>query len=99
MTGKLKRMLEYEERLLSCVSIGDCTNAIKGLYSNPILEATCPMIEHGPGFEAFLARGKFTIARGLLDGKLEPSEGLAEVIYQCTLCGACREVCNNPENP
>ncbi len=99
MTEKLKRMLEYEERLLSCVSIGDCTNAIKGLYSNPILEATCPMIEHGPGFEAFLARGKFTIARGLLDGKIEPSEGLAEVIYQCTLCGACREVCNNPENP
>jgi len=99
MTEKLKRLAELEERLLSCVAIGDCRGALKGSFSNPILEATCPLREHGPGFEAFFARGRFTIARALLDGKIEPSEGLAEVIYQCNLCGACREVCNNPSNP
>jgi len=88
-----------QDRLLSCVSVGDCRGALKGSYKNPILEATCPLRDHGPGFEAFFARGKFTISRALLDGKIEPSEGLAEVIYQCPLCGACREVCNNMENP
>ena len=99
MSEKLKRLDDLEERILSCVAIGDCRGALKGPYSNPFLEITCPMMDHGPGFEAFFARGRFTIARALLDGKIEPSEGLAEVIYQCTLCGACREVCNNPENP
>ncbi len=88
-----------EERILSCVAIGDCRGALKGPYSKPILESTCPMRTHGPGFEAFFARGRFTIARALLDRKIEPSEGLAEVVYQCNLCGGCREVCNNPENP
>lgn len=99
MTDKLKRISNLEERILSCVAIGDCRGALKGLYSNPILESTCPMRDHGPGFEAFFARGKFTIARALLEDKIQPSEGLAEVIYQCNLCGACREVCNNLENP
>jgi len=99
MVEKLKRMTEFEERIYSCVAVGDCTRGLKGPYSNPLLEAACPMIDHSPGFEAFLARGKFAIARALLNNKIEPSEGLAEVLYQCTLCGSCREACNNPENP
>jgi heterodisulfide reductase subunit D len=99
MSDKLNRLHNFEDRILSCVSIGDCRGALKGAYSNPILESTCPMRDHGPGFEAFFARGRFTIARALLNGKLKPSSGLSEVIYQCNLCGACREVCNNPENP
>ena len=98
MTEKLKRILDLEERILSCVAVGDCRGALKGSFKNPILEATCPMRDHGPGFEAFFARGRFTLTRALLDNKIEPSEGLAEVVYQCTLCGACREVCNNPES-
>lgn len=99
MTEKLKRISDLEERILSCIAIGDCKGTLKGPYSNPILEATCPMRDHGPGFESFFARGRFTVARALLDEKIEPSEGLAEVVYQCTLCGSCKEVCNNPENP
>lgn len=88
-----------QDRLLSCVAVGDCRGALKGSFANPILEAACPMRDHGPGFEAFFARGRFTISRALLDEKIIPSEGLAEVVFQCTLCGACREVCNNMENP
>ena len=72
MTEKLKRLNDLEERILSCVAIGDCRGALKGPYSNPFLEITCPMRDHGPGFEAFFARGRFTIARALLNGKIEP---------------------------
>jgi len=99
MTDMLKRVQDLEDRILSCVAIGDCRGALKGPFNNPILESACPMRNHGPGFEAFFARGKFTICRALLNEKIEPSEGLTEVLYQCNLCGACREVCNNPENP
>lgn len=99
MTEKLERLSNLKDRLLSCVAVGDCRGALKGPYSDPILESVCPLRDHGPGFEAFFARGRFTLSRALLDGKIQPSEGLAEVIFQCTLCGGCREVCNNMENP
>jgi heterodisulfide reductase subunit D len=99
MIDMLKRIQDLEDRILSCVAIGDCRGALKGSFNNPILESTCPMRDHGPGFEAFFARGRFTICRALLDEKIKPSDELAEILYQCNLCGACREVCNNPENP
>lgn len=99
MTDKLRRLSELEERILSCIGVGDCRNALKGPYSNPIIEISCPNREHGSGFEVHFARGRFSLARALLDGRIEPSEGLAEEVYQCTLCGSCRYVCNNCENP
>ncbi len=96
---ELKRTEELRDRIYSCVGLGDCRASLKGPYSKPISEATCPMFKHGPGFEAFIARGRFSVARALLNEKIKPSEGLAQVVYQCTLCGGCREVCNNCENP
>ncbi|MHA1488367.1 MAG: (Fe-S)-binding protein [Promethearchaeota archaeon] len=99
MTEKLKRLSKLEERILSCIGVGDCRNALKGSYSKPILELSCPNREHGSGFEVNFARGRFSLARALLDGRIQPSEGLAEEVYQCTLCGSCRQVCNNCANP
>ncbi|HME54164.1 MAG TPA: (Fe-S)-binding protein [Candidatus Lokiarchaeia archaeon] len=72
--------------------------ALKGKYSCPISEATCPLLHHSSGFEVLFARGRFSLARALLKETVEPSEGLANIFYQCTLCGGCHEVCNNCEN-
>ncbi|HMF34308.1 MAG TPA: (Fe-S)-binding protein, partial [Candidatus Lokiarchaeia archaeon] len=94
----LKRTEEMRDRIYSCVGVGDCRAACKGPYSNPIAEATCPFLRHGHRFESTLPRGHFSTARALLTDRIEPSEGLAETFYQCTLCGGCREVCNNCEN-
>ena len=99
MSDKFKRLMELEERILSCIGVGDCRNALKGKYSNPIIELSCPNRTHGSGFEVHFARGRFSLARALLDGRIQPSEGLAKEVYQCTLCGSCRYVCNNCANP
>ena len=96
---KFRRIRELEENIYSCVAIGDCRNALRGSYSKPFIEICCPNREHGSGFEVNYARGRFSLARALLEEKVEPSEGLAEQVYQCTLCGSCRAVCNNCENP
>jgi Fe-S oxidoreductase len=53
----------------------------------------CPVRETTPGFDCFYSRGKIVIARGLLDGDLEPSKELAGVVYSCTLCGNCLAKC------
>lgn len=96
---KFKRIKNLEENILACVGVGDCKGSYKGPYSDPILTSSCINRDHGSGFEVNFARGRFTLCRALIDEKIEPSEGLAEVVYQCTLCGSCREACNNCKNP
>jgi Fe-S oxidoreductase len=54
--------------------------------------AECP-VYRVKGFEAYSSRGKMMIARGLLEGLLEPSEELQEVLEGCLLCGYCQARC------
>ncbi len=44
-------------------------------------------------FDAYSAQGRFDLARALLEGEVELSEKALEVIYSCTLCGACDVTC------
>ncbi|HID18070.1 TPA: (Fe-S)-binding protein, partial [Candidatus Bathyarchaeota archaeon] len=43
--------------------------------------------------EAYSSLGKISIARALYEGKMELTEKAVELIYACSLCGACREEC------
>jgi heterodisulfide reductase subunit D len=43
--------------------------------------------------EAYSSLGKISIARALYEGKMELTEKALEIIYACSLCGACREEC------
>jgi len=45
------------------------------------------------GFESYTARGLISLARAVLEGRLEYSPRLAERIYTCLLCGNCRTHC------
>ncbi|MHC1610812.1 MAG: hypothetical protein ACXQTW_04320 [Candidatus Methanospirareceae archaeon] len=47
----------------------------------------------------FYAPGKMEIFRAILEGEItEPSEGLLNAIYACTVCGACYEKCKQITN-
>ena len=51
------------------------------------------------GYQAFYAPGKMEIFRAILEGEItEPSEGLLNAIYACTVCGACYEKCKQITN-
>jgi Fe-S oxidoreductase len=54
--------------------------------------AGCPVFRV-KGFEAYTSRGKMMIARGLLEGLLEPSSEVQEVLDGCLLCGYCQARC------
>ncbi|MEM4445789.1 MAG: heterodisulfide reductase-related iron-sulfur binding cluster [Candidatus Jordarchaeales archaeon] len=88
---ELKHVKALSSMAQSCSGIGDCRTAYRqalGWYG------VCPMVDHTPGFEPYYARGKMRAIRGLLEGKFEPSGSFARVMYQCTLCGACKAVCH-----
>lgn len=77
---------------LQCISCGDCRDATD-YSSDPQRWGVCIVKDHTSGFEPFFGRGKMQIIRSLLQGKLNLSKEMAEVIYQCPTCNSCSEAC------
>jgi Fe-S oxidoreductase len=46
------------------------------------------------GFETYTSRGKCLIIKGVLEGKITPSQELAERLSCCTGCGVCMTNCD-----
>jgi heterodisulfide reductase subunit D len=78
--------------LVQCISCGDCRDATD-YSSNPQRWGVCVAKDHTPGFEPYFGRGKMQIIRSLIQKKLNLSKELAEVVFQCTTCNSCSEVC------
>ncbi len=78
------RIEEYKDMIYAC---GRC-NFCKGQEYNE----RCPEI-FTQYWESSTLRGRMAIARGILEGKLEYSEEMAERIFGCFMCARCREEC------
>jgi len=83
------------EKVLSaihhCVKCKLCS--IASFHPNEEWLPLCPSGEYY-GYQAFYAPGKMEIFRAILEGEItEPSEGLLNSVYACTVCGACYEKC------
>ncbi len=70
---------EIDDEILTCVQCGFC-------------RAGCPTFNE-TNLESLNARGRVLLCYGLLSGHLEPSEEVAERIYQCTTCMNCTTTC------
>ncbi|MFX0136780.1 MAG: 4Fe-4S dicluster domain-containing protein, partial [Candidatus Hodarchaeota archaeon] len=94
---KLKNLKEVEVPALACITCGQCRNPI---WPSKDRFGVCPIYstDFTPKFEAFYARGKNIIIRGLLWGDLPLSFDIANVFFQCTNCGSCEEFCHNSYN-
>ncbi|MHA1491663.1 MAG: (Fe-S)-binding protein [Promethearchaeota archaeon] len=93
----LKNLRKVKDAALSCVHCGQCRVAnwpSKGMYY------ICPVYKTDltPKFEPFFARGKSIIIKGLFWGDLELSKEISDIIFQCSLCGACQNFCHNAHN-
>ena len=71
-----------------CSGFGIC----RGGYNEKV--SGCPMhLGSTAGFEVETPRGIMTMARDILEGHLDYGPKMAEVLYRCTMCGNCRELC------
>jgi heterodisulfide reductase subunit C len=78
--GKLKSFGNHiDNEILVCVKCGFCRGG-------------CPVFDQ-TSLESTNARGKVILAYNLLTGKLEPSQELADKLYQCTTCMNCTITC------
>ena len=74
--------------IYSCRSCGVCRYKMTGK-----VPYVCPVKKASPGFENFSSRGKIMLSQALLEGALQPTQGLARAAYSCTLCGNCMTQC------
>jgi Fe-S oxidoreductase len=78
-TSQGNDLKNLEEYIKRCMRCGFC-------------RAVCPVFEE-IGIESLVTRGKLAILEGIIEGKLEPTEGAARRIFQCTICKNCYEEC------
>jgi len=79
---------KYKRNVYSCVRCGIC----RAKYDENV-RRVCPIREHSGGFDTHYAKGRIVIARGILEGKLKYSNGIADVLTYCTTCRNCIEAC------
>ncbi len=83
--GELEK---FYQDVYNCGRCGTCARKFKG----PV-KGTCPVREHSSGFESTFSRGRTQVARAILEGDLEYTPQMAQRIYECLLCGNCRQAC------
>ena len=107
-TGK-QRLEELKPQIFKCIHCKACRFAysgepskkgigeFKGKQGTVLYEGmvdSCPAgIEYG--WEAFWNAGKMWISRSILDGDLEFTEEVRDVIMPCITCGQCSAQCEN----
>lgn len=93
----LKNLKKLKDAALSCVHCGQCRVAN---WPEKEILYVCPVYNTDitPKFEPFFARGKNILLKGLLWGDLDLSQELSEIIFQCSLCGACEDFCQDAHN-
>ncbi len=74
-----KNLKKYEKEMNTCIRCAYCFEE-------------CPVIEQ-KGWDTSGARGKITLSYGLLSGELEPTQSIADNLFQCTLCRNCESKC------
>ncbi len=75
-----KNLKKWEEDLNRCIRCGYCFEG-------------CPIFKE-EGWEVDGARGKLLLAYGLLMDDLEPSDYIAQKLFECTFCRDCVERCS-----
>ncbi|MFX1451162.1 MAG: (Fe-S)-binding protein [Promethearchaeota archaeon] len=94
---KYKHLEKVRDLIETCYRCGDCRVAIRPLVGR---YQVCPVREVIPEkWEPFFARGKIMLANGLLKGDIKLSQELADIIFQCMICGSCKIICNYSYHP
>jgi heterodisulfide reductase subunit D len=86
--NKFRELDSVRRYIYSCRTCGVCRYKMSGK-----VPYVCPVKMASPGFENFSSRGKIMLAQALLEGALQPTDGLARAAYSCTLCGNCMTQC------
>jgi heterodisulfide reductase subunit D len=89
---RYKNIEYYKDILYQCGKCGTCRTG----YQENGWPRVCPSGEFGK-FEAYYLGGKNLLSWAVYSGKLNWTENLANIFYQCSVCMACIQQCQIPE--
>ncbi len=85
--GQLEK---YRYSVNRCIRCGICRSRYN--WDEKVFRV-CPAGEHSAGFWTNFSVGRVGTALEILEGRLELTDAPVEAIYECLLCGNCRQVC------
>lgn len=88
---------DYYDLMLNCAKCKYCQTVFP--LSSTLDErfaGQCPSGEHWR-FDTYYASGRLELARGILEGSLKWNEKSREILYSCSMCGACEEGCRTTQ--
>jgi len=85
---------EYRRDAWECVRCSNCKYVHPWNMKSQRYSKICPSNSRYL-FDAYSSQGRMDIARAMIDGELayDDSPELLDIIYKCTLCGACDAMC------
>ena len=87
-----KNLEYYKDILYQCGKCGTCRTG----YQEEGWFRVCPSGEFGK-FEAYYLGGKNLLSWAITSNRLDWTENLANIFYQCSVCLACTQQCQIPE--
>ncbi len=81
---------KYRYAVNRCLRCGLCRS--KYSWDEKIFRV-CPAGEHSAGFWANYPSGRVALAFEILEGRLRITDVPVEAVYECLLCGNCKEKC------
>ncbi len=88
----LKNLEDYEWELGLCGRDSYCKWVNLPLLKSHRFSKICPSIEDR-NFHAYSCSGRLNVAWSFLKGKVPYSEKMLDIVYRCTMCGACDANC------
>jgi heterodisulfide reductase subunit D len=83
---------ELLAKALCCNRCGTCRGVVQDAVPNADFSTQCP--SGMTLFGEYEPAGLMYLARGIAQGDLQWDKNLAEVLYSCTLCGYCEDLCS-----
>lgn len=90
----MENLKDFLYTMRSCNHCGQCKWILGPKMKSWRYAEICPIHERFQ-FDAYSGQGLIHIAEELLNGRLQYEDGLIELIYTCTTCGACDINCKS----
>jgi heterodisulfide reductase subunit D len=89
---KLKPLEEYRSTAWNCIRCGGCKSVYPWYMRSWKFSYVCPSWQRYR-FDAYSGQGRMDIARAIIDGDLDITDKVVDIVYRCTTCGACEANC------
>ncbi len=90
----MSRLNDFEYTMSSCNHCGQCKWILPSRMHGWDFSEICPIYKRY-GFDAYSGQGLINIAKERMNGVLEYGDGLEEMLYKCSCCGACDVNCKS----